>query len=96
MLVCIGPSGERFPFSLKLGTPHFDPKGNCACPVALEGLERPFLDIAGEDSLQSLMLARRFAYLLLSARVEPDRAPAAAATGNASRARKGSARRPKK
>ena len=67
-LVYVTQSGERTPFTLRLGTPYHDPRGNWACPVALDGLEGPILDIAGEDSLQSLMLAREFLHRYLAAR----------------------------
>jgi hypothetical protein len=69
-LVCVAASGERTPFTLRLGTPYYDPRGNWACPVALDGLERSLLDIPGIDAWQSLMLARRLAYQLLAGRAE--------------------------
>jgi hypothetical protein len=69
-LVCVTGSGERTPFTVRLGTPYYDPRGNWACPVALDGLEHPLLDSAGIDAWQALMLARRLAYQLLASRSE--------------------------
>jgi hypothetical protein len=65
-LVCVAASGERTPFTVRLGTPYYDPRGNWACPVALDGLVQPMVDIAGIDAWQALMLARRVAYQLLA------------------------------
>lgn len=67
-LVCIEPSGARTPFTLRLGAPYENPEGDWACPVSLDGLEPRLTDIHGADSFQSLMLARRLALQLLTAR----------------------------
>jgi hypothetical protein len=69
-LVCIVQSGDRIPFTIKLGRPYQSSDVDWACPVALDGLERRLADIHGIDAFQSLMLARKFAFTLLSARAE--------------------------
>jgi len=82
-LVCVAASGECIPFTLRLGAPYHDPRGNWACPVALDGLEHSLSDIAGVDAWQSLMLAQRLALRLLSARAEKGARFVDALEGNA-------------
>jgi hypothetical protein len=81
-LVCVTASGERTPFTVRLGTPYYDPRGNWACPVALDGSEHPLIDIAGIDAWQALVLARRVAYQLLASRSEKDASYIDAMKGN--------------
>ena len=67
-LVCIEPDGARVAFTVRIGRPYQDPHGDWRCPVALDGLEKRIPDVAGVDSFQALMLARRLALTLLQDR----------------------------
>lgn len=57
------PDGRRVTVTLRIGQPYQDPElRDWRCPVDLQGLSRRPPDMAGEDSLQALLLALRFAH----------------------------------
>ena len=47
----------RFPVRIRIGKPYPASDVDWACPVAVEGMEWPFPDMHGVDSLQALTLA---------------------------------------
>jgi hypothetical protein len=57
--VAITRHGDRFDVQLKIGKPYRVSDEEWACPLALDGLHNPMVDIRGVDSLQSLLLAIR-------------------------------------
>jgi hypothetical protein len=69
-LLCIKPSGDRIPVTIRIGKPYPASDVDWACPVALEGLESRLPDIHGVDSLQALMLAQRLVLQLMTGVIE--------------------------
>jgi hypothetical protein len=65
-LVFVHPDGTRREGRIAFGTPYRAAGGEMRCPVLLDGLDPPGPDIAGESSLQALLLAVRFAASRLS------------------------------
>jgi hypothetical protein len=61
------PDGRRTPVVVAIGQPYHDAEMRAwRCPVTLQGLARQPPDIAGEDSLQALLLALRLAHYELA------------------------------
>jgi hypothetical protein len=57
------PDGRRTTVTLRIGQPYQDIElRGWRCPVSLQGLSRQPPDLGGEDSLQALLLALRFAH----------------------------------
>ena len=54
-------AGGRFPIRIRIGKPYPASDIDWACPVTVEGMEWPFPDMHGVDSLQALTLALNFA-----------------------------------
>ena len=64
-------NGRRMELRLRLGVPEDTRKGDFACPVQISGIQNDrVFEIVGEDSLQSLVLALKFAGTLLQAKQE--------------------------
>ena len=63
-LIMKRPSGEKFPVSIRIGSPYEikDGMGSdfAKCPVSMKGLHNRISDVAGEDTFQSLTLAINF------------------------------------
>jgi hypothetical protein len=53
----IAADGTQFDLRIAVGRPYRAAGGEWRCPVAIEGLERPLPDMAGEDSLQAMCMA---------------------------------------
>src|SRR5260370_29553949 len=68
-LVCVRPSGEAITLTMTVGKP-YSSSGIIRCPVSLEPLQGPLVDIAGVDSWQALQLAMDLIERLLRAEVE--------------------------
>ena len=63
--------GRRMELRLRLGIPKDTGKQDFTCPVQISGLESDrVFEIVGEDSLQALQLALKFAGTLLQAKRE--------------------------
>ncbi|MFO0736429.1 MAG: hypothetical protein U0270_11130 [Labilithrix sp.] len=65
-VIFVQPNGSRREGRIAFGTPYRAPEGECRCPVALDGLDSRGPDIAGDSTLQALLLAVRFAAARLS------------------------------
>jgi hypothetical protein len=63
--------GRRVELRLRLGVPKDTRKGDFACPIQISGIQNDrIFEIVGEDSLQALVLALKFAGTLLQAKQE--------------------------
>jgi len=63
--------GQRVQLRLRLGAPKDTGNQNFACPVQISGIQSDrVFEIVGEDSLQALQLALKFASTLLQAKQE--------------------------
>jgi hypothetical protein len=63
--------GRRVELRLRLGAPKDTGKQNFACQIQISGIQNDrVFEIVGEDSLQALQLALKFAGTLLQARQE--------------------------
>jgi hypothetical protein len=60
-VVFVHPNGSRREGRIAFGMPYQAEGGETRCPVALDGMDSRGPDIAGESSLQALLLAIRFA-----------------------------------
>jgi hypothetical protein len=60
-VVFVDAHGTRTEGRIAVGTPYRAEGGEMRCPISLEGFDPPGQDIAGESSLQALLLAIRFA-----------------------------------
>ena len=60
-VVLSSPSGERRLLTVKIGRPYTVDELEARCPVAIDGLDGQYVDIAGNDTLQALGLATRLA-----------------------------------
>ncbi len=52
------PNGAHRKVRVRVGKPYFISDGEWACPVELNGFEPRYADARGDDSMQSLGLAR--------------------------------------
>ncbi len=66
-MVGIRPGGERLTITVRIGQPYLSNShpDTWSCPVSVEPLYSKLADIAGEDSLQALVLACSLAFTLL-------------------------------
>src|SRR3954463_5864564 len=65
-LICVRPTGESFPVTVKIGMPYEQDGRSSRCPVSIDPLHLHLPDIAGSDTLQAVELAMRLVGLLLT------------------------------